>query len=129
MFSAKKLTSEKIHRVTTRVAMYLIRDMKPFSTVESKNFRGIVHELEPRYRFPNRDTFAEDVLPASYEIVKNRVRKEISGYCGITCDAWTSCGGDSYITITAHTVDENFSLNNIVLDVAYERSPHWTKHS
>jgi len=93
--------------------------------VESKDFRAIISETEPRYRFPNRDTFAENVIPAAYEIVNNRVRQQVSGgCCGITCDAWTSRGGDSYITITAHNIDANFNLNNVVLQTRPMKEAH-----
>ena len=72
---AKKLPAAKAHRITMRVACFIVKNLRPFSMVEDVEFREMVEEMEPRYKMPNRATFTEDLVPRMYEYVKTRVKK------------------------------------------------------
>lgn len=61
--------------------------MRPFSTTESKTFRAMINECEPRYIFPGRSTFSETVIPKMYQIAAARVRNELHDSEAV---AWTT---------------------------------------
>ena len=59
------------------------------------------------------------------EIIKNKLKSVI--YIALTTDAWTSITQTSYITVTAHFLDEDFKLQNYVLDTS-EITSHTSEH-
>lgn len=125
--SKMKLPTSKTHRITMRIASYLLSDMRPFTTTESKEFRKLIHECEPKYQMPSRATFSEHVIPSMYTITANRLKAELKdagGTVAITCDAWTSRATESYVTITAHYVDNDFNLCPAVLQTRAMHDRH-----
>lgn len=117
MAGKMKLPQAKINRITNSIARYQVDDMRPFSTTESKTFRAMITECEQRYKFPSRTTFSETVIPNMYKSVVTRVREEIGQAESVawTTDSWTSRATQSYVTITAHFVNQQFELCSRVL--------------
>lgn len=109
-----------------KVASYLIADFRPFTTVESPEFRDIILECEPRYKFPNRATFSEKIIPSLHEVVAARVKADMSiaRSVALMCDSWTSRATDSYITITAHYVNRDFEPCSVVLQTRELKESH-----
>ncbi|KAK7898586.1 hypothetical protein WMY93_019439 [Mugilogobius chulae] len=108
---------DKAKRVTTSIGQYICKDLRPYSAVEGLGFRNMVYNLEPRYVIPSRKFFAETVIPGMYKEAKTTIRERLSHTerVALSCDAWTSRATDSYVTITAHYIDEDWSLCSHVL--------------
>ena len=121
-----KMTQAKTNRITHRIAAYLVKGMRPFSTVEEKEFRNMFLETDSRYRCPNRSTFAEEVIPSMYQSVYTRVREDVQGAIkvGITLDSWTSRATESFITITAHYITKEFQQESVVLQTRQLKDSH-----
>jgi hypothetical protein len=111
-----KLPPQKQKTITYRIAKHIVADMKPINTVESTDFRAMIHECEPRYVFPIRATVSETIIPKMYDRVAKRIRDEIKDQTlAWTTDSWTSRATQSYVTITCHFIDESFKMNSCVL--------------
>lgn len=112
------------------IAKYMIHDMRPFSTVESQTFRNMIHECEPRYKFPCRGTFTETVIPRMFNSVSARIKGELvnAETTAWTTDSWTSRATQSYITVTAHFINSDMELCSRVLQTRQLPDSHTGEH-
>lgn len=121
----QKLSKVKNDTITMRLANHIIQDMRPFSQIDSQAFREMILECEPRYKFPSRNTFKENIIPKIYETVAQNVKKGLSGNTvAFTTDSWTSRATRSYVTITAHFVPENFEMCSKILQTRELEESH-----
>ncbi|KAL0151535.1 hypothetical protein M9458_053187 [Cirrhinus mrigala] len=109
--------SEKARRITESIAMFICKDIRPYAVVENDGFRNMIHTLEPHYIIPSRKFFSETVVPTLYNNIKSEVINSLgrSRRVALTCDAWTSRATESYVTVTAHHITDDWSLLSHVL--------------
>ena len=43
---------------------------------------------------------------------------------GLTTDGWSSLAAESYVTVTAHLIDEDWEMRNVVLDMSELQTAH-----
>lgn len=110
-------TSARATRITKDIGVFIAADMRPFSVVENVGFRKVLHTLEPKYTIPSRVHFARTVVPNLNKELKANVVQTLkkAESIAITTGGWTSRGMQSYITITAHTLNSDWELLNVVL--------------
>lgn len=111
--------SEKAKKITNSVATFIAKDLRPYSVIENQGFRAMMHTSELRYTIPSRRFFTETAIPALYNETKAHVMEALqkAGRVAITCDAWTSVATESYITVTAHFITDNWQLESHVLQM------------
>ena len=63
--SAKKYpsTSQKAQHNTSRMARFIVKNMRPYSIVKSKEFKKLLSECKPRYLVTDRKTFSDIIVP------------------------------------------------------------------
>ena len=71
-------TSDKAERITTSIAHFMCKDLRPYSVVDNTGFRNMVYNLEPRYTIPSRKFFSETAIPKLYHKVKSGVKEKLS---------------------------------------------------
>ncbi|GAA6085777.1 zinc finger BED domain-containing protein 1-like isoform X1 [Tachysurus ichikawai] len=110
-------TSEKAKRITESIALFICKDIQPYSVVENAGFRNMIHTLEPRYVIPSRKLFTDTVVPKIYDEVASEVKKPLSKAqrVAFSCDAWTSRATESYVTLTAHHITDDWYLSSHAL--------------
>lgn len=100
------------------------KDYQPFRVMEDNGFKEFVKLLNPNYILPDRHSISKKYIPALYEKciveMKELVEKEAQSVC-MTTDCWTSRNNESFIAITIHFIDTNFSLRSVLL---FELSDH-----
>lgn len=118
--------SEKAKRITRSVAGFIAKDLRPYSVVENQGFRTMLQVLEPRYTLPLRRYFSETAVPALYSECKDHILESLSNTdrVAITCDAWTSITTESYVTITAHYITDEWKLAACVLQTRAMSESH-----
>ncbi|XP_048857122.1 E3 SUMO-protein ligase ZBED1-like isoform X2 [Brienomyrus brachyistius] len=118
--------SEKAKRITRSVAGFIAKDLRPYCVVENEGFRSMLQVLEPRYSVPSRRYFSDTAIPALYRETKAQILESISNTyrIAITCDAWTSISTDSYVTITALYITDEFKLTACVLQTRAMNESH-----
>lgn len=91
-------------------------DCRPFSMVEDTGFKNFIKLLNPSYTLPSRKTLSNTALPYLYEKcvsdMKIKMKAEALSIC-LTTDCWTSINNQSFLALTAHYLDSNFSLNSV----------------
>ncbi|XP_070400496.1 E3 SUMO-protein ligase ZBED1-like [Nothobranchius furzeri] len=98
--------SEKARSITKAIATFIATDLRPYSVVNNKGFRLVVHTMKSRYKLPHRKHFAEKDVPHLYEETKTSVLESMkkATRIALTCDVWTSVATKSFITVTAQFV-------------------------
>ncbi|KAK1898959.1 Zinc finger BED domain containing protein 1 [Dissostichus eleginoides] len=122
--------SEKAKKITQSVAAFIAKDLRPYSVVENAGFRHLLKTLEPRYKLPSRSHFTENVIPALYNGTKAQVMASMiqAKRVAITCDAWTSVATESYLTVTAHYISEDWQFLSHVLQTRAVYESHTGAH-
>ena len=70
--------STRAKAITDKIARFIVKDLQPFRIVESTEFRGLVHCLDPRYKVPNRKQFSEITIPQMYAETKQKVKADLA---------------------------------------------------
>ena len=74
----------------------------------------------------SRNTSKADVLKLyknEKDDVKNKLKSILGRIC-LTSNLWTSITSEGYICLTAHYVDENWELKNIIMNFCHMPPPH-----
>lgn len=119
-------SSDRHETITKSIGTFIAKDMRPYSIVENVGFKKMVAVLDPRYDIPSRTHFAEKVIPALYEETKATLTANLSKapFIALTTDSWTSRATMSFNTITAHMIDEDWEINNYVLETTRMEDAH-----
>ena len=108
------------------LAKFLINSSTSMHVLEDPDFANFVQKLKEQYTLPSRSYVNDNVIvPMFHET--NEAIKNILSKCsniGLTADAWSSINHTSYITITAHTIDEDCTLHHFVLDTGEIKVRH-----
>ncbi len=118
--------SPKAQDVTTKIARFIIKDLRPYRIVESVEFKEMIKALDPRYKVPSRKQFSEEIIPSMYRKVAGDVKEEIqkAEQVAITTDGWTSRATESFVTITSCHIDCNWEMRNHVLQTRVLSESH-----
>ncbi|KAJ8352218.1 hypothetical protein SKAU_G00236940 [Synaphobranchus kaupii] len=109
--------SARAKEITKCIAVFMAKDMRPFSVVENEGFRLLINTLEPKYHIPSRQYFSQTEIPALYKQTKEKVIQTLrqANSIAITTDGWTSRATESFITITAHVITDEWEMLSFVL--------------
>ena len=122
-----KFTAAAQSLCSESVAEFICGDLVPLSTVESKNFKGMVNILSGgRYDCPSRKYFTENLLPKMMKDCSESMKKEVQNINGIglTTDSWTSGASENYITYTAHYITDEWEMKSRVLSTHCSQERH-----
>lgn len=131
MFKAKlPFSSPRAASITTSIAGFICKDLRPYSVVENEGFRKMLDTLEPRYEIPSRKYFTETAIPALYDETRVKVENALKSAerVAVTCDGWTSRATESYVTITAHFIDNEWEMHSYVLQTRAMHKTHTGAH-
>ncbi|CAK6965266.1 hypothetical protein D5F01_LYC10977 [Scomber scombrus] len=122
--SSRGLSAERQSRITDKLTRFICKDMRPINISQGSGFKDFVHELEPRYAVPCRATIRDRVVKL-YDTTKDDIRKMIRGEnIALTTDGWTSIATEAYVTVTAHFINEDWELKDIILKTAEAQKTH-----
>lgn len=129
-FSKLPATSTRATKITQSVLVFICKDMRLLSVVENKGFRNMIKTLEPRYTVPSRQHITDIALPKLYQEVKATVLDSLNSAetVALTCDAWTSRATESYVTVTAHHITDQWNLQSHVLQTRAMHDSHTGEH-
>ena len=90
--------------------------MRPFHVVEGDGFKKMVKALNLEYKVKTEKTYHAIVNKRYNElfpVVRDVVKK--ASYITLTCDFWSSIAKHSYVTVTAHWINDDFAMQFAVL--------------
>jgi len=110
-------SSARATTITRDLGVFIAADRRPFSVIENQGFRRLLHTLESKYTIPSRTHFTCTVIPNLYGESKSKVIQILKDAesIAITTDDWISRSTQSYITITAHTINNDWKMESVVL--------------
>ena len=116
----------RARRITRSIATFICKDLRPYSVVERHGFRRMVNTLEPRYEIPSRKYFTETTIPELYKETREMVQDALEPALrvALTCDGWTSRSTVSFVTFTAHFIDDDWQLQSYVLQTREMNESH-----
>merc|ERR1711895_383492 len=81
---------------------------------------------DKRYNLPSCTYMTSTIVPAMFKSSREVVTDMLKNihHIAFTTDAWRSFHKDSYITITAHVLDDDFTLHSFVLDTSEIKDRH-----
>ena len=114
-----------------KLAKVILSSCVSWSLIDNEAFGELCSELlGGRYNLPSRYYIQENVMTPMYEetkvYIKNALKKQVN--IGLTTDAWTSTTQQSYITVTAHIIDEDCNLKPYVLDTTEITKRHTSEN-
>ena len=95
------------------IKQQFINDCVPFSMADSSHFRKTVADLDPRIKVKTAKTYSKYLRSDEQKVkksVKRLVKKKAAGLVGLTADMWDDRKGNSFCSLTAHYVDDDFNL-------------------
>ncbi|XP_030221999.1 zinc finger BED domain-containing protein 1 [Gadus morhua] len=111
-------------KATDLLTRFICEDMRPINAIYGSGFQALIHELEPRFNIPCFRTISGNITKL-YETTKDGIREMLCGEkLGLTTDGWSSLATESYVTVTAHFIDEDWEMRNVVLDMSELQTAH-----
>lgn len=125
----KPVNSDRAEDITQALCKMIAVDMLPTSKVENEGFIDFMAILEPGYTIPSRrvvDSRIRAIHSDLSEEVKRRLKT--ASAVGLSTDAWTSRAVDSYVTMTAHYLDEKWIPQILSLSTVGVVEKHTAQH-
>lgn len=116
-FSQPKLSSIQKRKFDMLVLKMIVQDLQPFSVVEDKGFSELVAALCPKYKLPCRTTLSRQYLPSVYADMLTAANNLLASadYVTLTADIWTSRTTHAYMAITAHFIDNDWTMQTVLM--------------
>ena len=92
-----------------------------------EGFRDLINFIVPEYQVPHRTTFMRTHVPELYTKIQSKIRAELdcADTVAITTDMWKDeFIHNSYITVTAHFINEKWELKSFVLNTKVMNVSH-----
>ena len=116
--------SREIH---ISIGKMIALDNQPISIVENTGFTSLMKKLKPKYNLPSRKYFSDNIIPYIYSETKAEIKKGIVSTIAIsvTTDLWTNTNNlQSFLSFTAHWLNDNFQLQHAVLQMKHFSGLH-----
>ncbi|KAL0222438.1 hypothetical protein RCL1_002292 [Eukaryota sp. TZLM3-RCL] len=117
-------TSEKI---LVLIVELIVENDLSFSFIHSKALLKLIQFFNPAVlHLPSRQTVQRTILLA-HQNMKMKLKEHISSLnskVALTLDMWTSIARRSFIAVTLHYVDDNFSAKSAILEIVHLPNPH-----
>ena len=124
------MNSKRAQLITRHVGLVIAKDLRPYSVVENSGFKHLVNVLDPKYVLPSRPHFSQVVIPELYSETKAAVQDDLDKALSValTTDGWTSRSTESYLTVTAHFIDDDRQMKDYVLQTRPLHESHTGKN-
>ncbi|XP_038639490.1 E3 SUMO-protein ligase ZBED1-like isoform X1 [Scyliorhinus canicula] len=118
-FSSRTVTgvTPPVGRTTRAILEFIVSDLLPLKTIEGEGFIQMMSVLEPTYKIPTVNFFAQAVLQDMHAQAKLRVLDSMKSlqHCAVSIDLWKHECARSYVTVIVHHIDGAFDFKHRVL--------------
>lgn len=124
--NSKKLSIKQRKEIDDALMLLYNKTFLPFSIVEDQYFNNFISKLNPAYQLPSRKHVSNNMLDADYHNCATEIREKLAGVDSacLTIDCWTSRAQEGYLSVTAHYIDDNFTLQTALLQCRVLSGPH-----
>ncbi|XP_022073035.2 E3 SUMO-protein ligase ZBED1-like [Acanthochromis polyacanthus] len=112
--------------ITEAITSYIATDMLPIYSVEKRGFNHLLKVLDAKYVVPSRKYFADVALPHLYNTTRQKIRNKLEevAFYSATTDMWSSRTMQPYMSLTAHYINDSWTMRSICLQTAYFPDDH-----
>ena len=107
--------------INRMLCLAILSGSLPWNILDNVQFAMFVEKVSAnRYKLPSRTYMTTKLVPLLYQscrVAVTDILKKVQ-HIAFTTDAWRSFHKDSYITITAHVLDDDLTLHSFVLDTS-----------
>ncbi|XP_054458167.1 E3 SUMO-protein ligase ZBED1-like [Anoplopoma fimbria] len=122
--ATSSLAAPRQEAITEKLVKFVCKGMRPISVVEDVGFKEFCREMEPRYHVPSRGTVTSRIADL-YKRTVDQLKLSLQGKdVALTTDGWTSLSTASYVTATAHWINEDWEILNSVLQTKELKVSH-----
>jgi len=109
---------DRATKMNDKIAMMIVKDLRPISFVEGSGFKDLMAFCEPGYNMPGRTFFTAKLETMQAEL-KDSLKATLAStkFVAVTSDIWTSATNESYVSVTVHYIDNSWVLCSRVLAV------------
>ena len=102
----------------------------PFTVLENKYFKDFISFLNPNFDLPSSQTLTDKLIPEKFLETKLKIKKILESIesVNLDLDIWSNKTGFSFLSINIHFIDQNFELNNFLLDLVPLEKDHNSKN-
>ncbi|KAL7646695.1 UNVERIFIED_CONTAM: hypothetical protein RMT77_001948 [Armadillidium vulgare] len=117
-WNSSDIRSKKVDR---RIAEMIVMDDLPFSHVEDVGFTRLISEVSPQYKLKQRKFYSSFICDKMFQSVFENIKKIVEkvmqeSKLSFTTDIWSNpSAGVSLLSVTAHTINQEFERINFVL--------------
>ena len=118
-------SSHRAKLLTEAITDFIVKDMRPISTVDGEGFVNLMGIAEPHYNVPCRKTIMS-FIDQRFLLTKTHIKSQLEkqSYLSLTTDMWTSRSGDGYISLTAHYITADFEMKHNNLTTCHLPGTH-----
>ena len=123
---SRPLNPRKQKLLNQDLVKFIVGTRQPLSIVENNYFKNYSNALNSQFSIPCINT-VKNLIDLSYNYMKRQLKDTIINsidYIHLTFDLWSSKAHDSYLGITAHWINKEFEICNMVLNVGEIPYPH-----
>ena len=116
MVAGRRCDARRTEGITQKICGMVEKDTLPISVVDGTGFQELMGYVEPNYTIPSRQTITRRI-ESRFKEKKGELKSHMrdAGCVAITTDCWTALTTESYLTITAHTIDDEWNVRSFVL--------------
>ncbi|XP_044596522.1 E3 SUMO-protein ligase ZBED1-like [Cotesia glomerata] len=105
-------------------------DMLPLSFAERPGIEQFLRTVCPEYTKPSGSVI-RNRLQGIYDVVWNKLISTLNNFphISITTDGWSSRANHSFVTITAHGIDDQWNLRSFTLDTLEMSESHTARNT
>ncbi|CAG5046036.1 unnamed protein product [Parnassius apollo] len=117
-FIHKPVPVKKINEIDKQIIKIIVKNYHPFSLVEQPEIKELFAMIIPGYSLPTRKTVSNSLLPKMYQECLEKVQVNIDSAWAVclTTDSWTSINNVSFVSVTAHYLDNTYIMRSYLLD-------------
>lgn len=117
---SKKRDSQSLNtksRMDHKFLDIFVKDYQPCRIVEDLGFRSFVKSLNSSYVLPSKQQILK-TLTLAYGKCLSDMKEHAQSIkeCCLTTESWTSEFSDSFLSVTVHFIDEEFTMKSILLE-------------
>ncbi|XP_060761183.1 E3 SUMO-protein ligase ZBED1-like [Neoarius graeffei] len=119
-------TSKRHKDITHAITHFIAKGMLPICTVETAEFKQLMNVIDPHYQLPGRKHFSQTAIPNMYTECRGMVERDLQAmsYFATTSDMWSSRTSEPYMSLTAHYIEQDWTLKSKCLQTAYFPEDH-----
>ena len=105
---------------------WIVSTDQPFTVVETDSFKEMIKLCNKNAAIPSADTVKGDILEM-FKQKRDVLRTKLHDFdcrMSFTLDGWTTPNNKAFLGITIHYIDNNWTLQDILMDVVELSGPH-----